>query len=64
VASIGYYVIGAGDTLAFTPVLWVDAGTPAGVYTASFKLVDVRMLGWPFGESGEFSIATAVPASE
>ena len=57
-------MIGAADTLAFTPVLWVDAGTPAGMYTASFKLVDVRMLGWPFGESGEFSIATAVPASE
>jgi hypothetical protein len=57
-------VIGAGDTLAFAPVLWVDAGTPAGVYTATFKLVDVRTIGWPFGESGEFSISTAVPASE
>jgi hypothetical protein len=58
------YVIGSGDTLAFTPVLWVDGGTPAGVYTASFKRVDVRMLGWPFGESGEFSISTAVATSE
>jgi hypothetical protein len=58
------YVIGAGDTLAFTPVLWVDTGTPEGVYTASFKVVDVRMLGWPFGESGEFIISTAVPANQ
>jgi hypothetical protein len=58
------YVIGAGDTLAFTPVLWVDADTPPGVYSATFKLVDVRTIGWPFGESGEFSISTAVPASE
>jgi hypothetical protein len=58
------YVLGGGDTLAFTPVLWVDADTPAGVYTATFKLVDVRMVGWPFGESGEFTISTAVPEQE
>ena len=58
------YVLGAGDTLAFTPVLWVGAGTPAGVYTATFTRVDVRTVGWPFGESGEFTIATAVPAYE
>jgi hypothetical protein len=58
------YIIGAGDTLAFTPVLWVEAGTPAGVYTVTFKLVDARPIGWPFSESGEFRISTAVPASE
>jgi hypothetical protein len=58
------YVLGAGDTLAFTPVLWVGAGTPAGVYTATFKLVDVRTIGWSFGESGEFTISTAVPEHE
>jgi hypothetical protein len=58
------YVIGAGDTLAFTPVLWVDANTPPGVYSATFKLIDVRTIGWPFGESGEFSIITRVPAND
>ena len=58
------YVIGMGDTLAFTPVLWVEGGTPAGTYSVTFKLVDVRMMGWPFGESGEFIISTAVPESE
>ncbi len=56
--------MGMGDTLAFTPVLWADAGTPTGVYTATFKLVDVRMVGWPFGESGVFIISTAVPESD
>jgi hypothetical protein len=58
------YVLGAGDTLTFTPVLWVGAGTPAGVYSATFTLVDVRTIGWPFGESGEFTISTAVPEYE
>ena len=55
------FVIGDGDTLAFLPVLWVDADTPEGVYSVTLRFVDVRPVGWPLGESGEITIFTTGP---
>lgn len=49
-------VLGPGDNLSFTPVLWIDDEPDAPMRQASFKLVDVRDTGTPFGESGVFNI--------
>lgn len=53
-------VLGAGESLAFTPVLWTAPDAAPGTYSAEFKLVDVRTSGTPFGESGVFQINTQV----
>lgn len=44
--------LGDGDEqFAFTPVLWVENGTPIGNYWAEFQLID---LSGTFGDSGRF----------
>ncbi len=58
------YVVGAGDTLAFLPVLWVEADAPVADYSVTLRFVDVRPMGWPLGESGEITIITTGPQKD
>lgn len=59
-----HFVMGDGDTLAFLPVLWVDADTPVGDYSVTLRFVDVRPVGWPLGESGEITIFVTGPQQD
>jgi hypothetical protein len=34
-------VLGGGETIDFTPVFWADANAAPGVYSATFRLIDV-----------------------
>lgn len=53
------HVIGSGDAFSFTPVLWVNGGTPDGSYYAEFRLLNSGTSG--VQDSGRFFIDVAVP---
>ncbi len=62
------YELGPAESLPVTPVFWVDADAPMGVYSAALRLHDVGTADGrtPFGESGTFYLDFAVipePAS-
>ena len=64
-SSTGPYVIGSGDNIDFRPVFWTEANTPAGTYSATMRLVDLRTSG-ALLPSGEFTFdfaAVPEPAS-
>ena len=52
---------GESSALSFKPVFWTEASAPAGNYSASFKLVDVRTGGTPLADSGVFTFVVSVP---
>jgi hypothetical protein len=60
-ASHAHHQLGEGNSLAFFPTFWTEAGAPAGTYSVTFKLVDVRTDGMPLGESGCFTLDFRVP---
>ncbi|AFY47652.1 PEP-CTERM putative exosortase interaction domain-containing protein [Nostoc sp. PCC 7524] len=52
------YTIGSGDDFSFTPTFWTNRTAAPGVYSATFKLVDLNTDNnrTPFLESGTFSL--------
>lgn len=54
------YLLG-GSSFSFTPLFSVDAAAAPGVYSAEFRLHDLRADGTPYGDSGtfHFDFATA-----
>lgn len=54
------YQIGTGDDWSFNPVFWTNPGVPVGVYSATFRFVDLNSSGAVL-ESGTFSYDFAVP---
>lgn len=54
------HIIGSGDNWSFNPVFWTNPGVPVGVYSATFRFVDLRT-GGSVLESGTFSYDFAVP---
>jgi hypothetical protein len=55
------YILGDGNAFSFTPIFWAHRKTAPGLYSATFKLHDLRGGGEPFPESGTFSFDFAVP---
>lgn len=58
-ASGDLFTLGAGNDFEFKPVYWVDAAAPAGVYTATFELLNTAA-GSPIMNSGTFHFDFAV----
>jgi hypothetical protein len=50
--------LGTGANWVFRPVFWVADGTPAGVYSVGFRLIDLSN---SFGNSGRFYMDFFVP---
>jgi hypothetical protein len=51
--------VGEGNEMfEFTPVLWVDASAPVGIYEATFRIVDESGI---YGTAGNVRIITFVP---
>lgn len=58
------YTIGSEDAFAFTPTFWTDAASPAGTYSAKFRLQELGTTNdrLAFGESGTFTLDFQVEA--
>jgi hypothetical protein len=48
--------LGEGNSLVFFPTFWTKEGVPAGTYSVTLKLVDVRTDGAPLDDSGRFTL--------
>jgi hypothetical protein len=64
-AGVGsIYSLGLGNAAAFNPLFWADGAVPLGTNLgATFRLVDTRPTGTPFGESGRFGYDFTTAAS-
>jgi hypothetical protein len=55
------HALGDGNTLALFPTYWTHRVAPAGTYSATLKLVDLRPGDQRFGDSGRFTFDFRVP---
>ncbi len=46
------FTIGSGDELDWTPLFWVDGASASGIYSATFRLIDLEGIR---GDSGTFT---------
>lgn len=64
-AGVGsIYSLGLGNAATFNPLFWAESAVPLGTnLSATFRLVDTRTTGTPFGQSGRFGFDFTTAAS-